>query len=127
MLYWLSLIVLCLGFLLIVIGCIEWDGKRNKLYGLLAENFESFVCTGVSTFIIAFIFFVILSIGMLINRLSKVADISRVEQAYKVLSYKMKNGFGRDENGILTEDMLDEIQAWNEDVSYKRDYETIFG
>ena len=52
MIFWLCLALLIIGIGLIVIGCIDWDYEKNKLFDFLYDNDDTLRSIGcITTFI----------------------------------------------------------------------------
>ena len=46
------------------------------------------------------------------------AQIEQNKERYKALEYKVTSGACRDELGLLSKEVIDEVQEWNEDIKY---------
>lgn len=118
MIFWLCLAILIIGIGLIVIGCINWSYKKNKLFDFLYYNDDTLRFIGnIITFISGFIMIIII---IILCRMYIGID-ARVEQSKKTfdaITYKVESGACRDEFGLLNKEVIDEIQSWNESVIY---------
>ena len=47
-------------------------------------------------------------------------------ETYKALTYKAESGVCRDQFGLLSKDVLDEIQNWNEEITHYKTMEDNF-
>jgi hypothetical protein len=61
---------------------------------------------------------IILAIVVASNRVDASPTRAKLEETYNALLFKAENGFVRDEFGFVNKELVDEIQYWNEDVSY---------
>ena len=118
MLFWLCLIILVIGIGLIIVGCIEWDYEKNKLFDFLYDNDEPFkIIGGIMTIIGALVMVIMITI-MSCNFIGVDARVEQSKEIYKAITYKVESGACRDEFGLLNKEVIDEIQEWNESVIY---------
>ena len=106
-----------IGIALIMIGNHNWDSEK---YHFLYYNDDEFVFSGVITLVISIIIslvMIIVAIG--INSESE-ATLAKEQQRYEALMYKMNSSDCRDEFGLLNKSICDEIQMWNEKISYNK-------
>ena len=54
------------------------------------------------------------------------ANIAKNEELYKAITYKVESGACRDEFGLLSKEVIDEIQEWNKDVLYNQSVQDNF-
>lgn len=66
--------------------------------------------------IVAFIMSVILSVNQIYERIS----LSKYQERYNALTYKIESDSYRDDFGLLNKEVIDEIQDWNEDLTFKK-------
>ena len=118
MLFWLFVIILAVGIGLIVVGCIEWDYKKNKLFDFLYDNDGPFKIIGGITTIIGGLVMAIMVTIMCYSFIGVDARVEQSKEIYKAITYKVESGACRDEFGLLNKEVIDEIQAWNESVIY---------
>ena len=115
MLFWLFVIILVVGIGFIVIGNYDWD--REKHYFLYEHDFDIEI---IGNWIVA-ISGVILAIMIMFLCFSHIninAKIEKNKEIYKAIEYKVTSGACRDEFGLLSKEVIDEAQEWNEDVKY---------
>lgn len=48
------------------------------------------------------------------------AQLQKWRETYSALNFKLESGACRDEFGLLSKEIIDEIQHWNEDVAYNK-------
>ena len=44
------------------------------------------------------------------------ATVDRLQERYEAITYKVESGACRDELGLLSKEVIDEIQDWNETI-----------
>jgi hypothetical protein len=115
MLFWLFIIILAVGISLFVVGNKEWDRKNHPF---LYENDYKIGAvgiwtTGISALVLAVMVFILC--GWYINL---DAQVERNKEIYEGITYKVTSGACRDEFGLLSKEVVDEVQKWNEDVRY---------
>lgn len=125
MLLWLSLIVFFIGFGAVGIGChfdiyyCEGNAEtKNKIKGFICDHSEATIAMGA---IIAFVSVMI--ILMMLGTMFKnyiVADVkvAQLYERYNAIVYKMESDSCRDEFGLLNKEIIDEVQDWNENITY---------
>lgn len=104
MLFWLVAIIFVVGITMMVVGA-------NKGYWNL-ENVG---------FAITLIFGIALVIMIIILCCQHIGIDARVEknfEIYNAIEYKVTSGACRDELGLLSKEVIDEVQNWNKDVKY---------
>lgn len=106
MLFWIFVIILAVGIGLIV--------GSNFLYTFDDEvKIIGKLITVISTVVLA----IMLSI-ICFNYVNIDAGIEKNKEIYNALEYKITSGACRDEFGLLSKEVIDEVQEWNEDVKY---------
>ena len=118
MIFWLCLAILIIGIGLIVIGCIDWDYKKNKLFDFLYDNDDTLkFIGGIITFISGFIMIIMITI-LCCMYIGIDARVEKSKETFDAITYKVESGACRDEFGLLNKEVIDEIQSWNESVIY---------
>lgn len=102
MLFWLCLIVLIVGIVLVTVR-------------------DSWVTVIVSGFIMAVM--VIVLVG---NYIGVNAQVEKLKERYNAITYKVESGACRDEFGLLNKEVIDEIQDWNESITYNKNIQENF-
>ena len=126
MIFWLCLIILIIGIGLIVIGCIDWDYKKNKLFDFLYDNDDTLKFIGcILTFISGFIM-IIMIIILCFMYIGIDARVEQSKETFDAITYKVESGACRDEFGLLNKEVIDEIQSWNESVIYNQKMQNDF-
>ena len=126
MLFWLFIIILAVGIGLIVVGCIEWDYEKNKLFDFLYDNGEYFkLIGGITTFIGGFVLLIMLVVIPCMY-IGIDAKAEQSKEIYKAITYKVESGACRDEFGLLNKEIIDEIQSWNKSVIYNQKMQNDF-
>lgn len=106
MIFWICVLVLVVAIVLCVIG------NMNCMDGLEIGG-------GVTAFIMG-IAVVIMCICLCFEYSAVDANIARNEEAYKAITYKVESGACRDELGLLSKEVIDEVQTWNKNVIYNQ-------
>ncbi len=131
MLFWLTVGFIVLGIMFVAISRVSWykiykkDGLNPKL-----AKFAKFMYNNDDVFssfggLVSIIFSVVAAIMLLIIGCSYLDANAKVElynERYEALEYKVTSGACRDEFGLLSKSVIDEVQDWNEDLIY---YQTI--
>lgn len=105
------------GIALIMIGKHDW---RSEKHHFLYYHDDDFVFSGMITLVTSIIIVALMgfvSIG--INSESE-ATLAKEQQRYEALMYKINSSDCRDEFGLLNKSICDEIQMWNEKISYNK-------
>lgn len=129
MIFWLMIMLLVVGIVLLVLGYKDWSDYRHcddkkslkeRLGNYLYYNDESVVVVG---WIVTIIFAIVCGI-MLICICDAHAGVEgkrlQMQETYKALNFKAQSECARDEFGLLNKEIIDEIQSWNEDIVYKK-------
>ena len=126
MIFWLCLAILIIGIGLIVIGCIDWDYKKNKLFDFLYDNDDTLSFIGcITIFISGFIMIIMITI-LCCMYIGIDARVERSKETFDAITYKVESGACRDEFGLLNKEVIDEIQFWNESVIYHQKMQNDF-
>jgi hypothetical protein len=120
MLFWLCLIVLIVGIGLVIVGKMEWFDTRNKNKYCTIKSF-GWVTVVISGIIMVIMIFVFACAYIGVN-----AQVERNKERYNAITYKVESGACRDEFGLLNKEVIDEIQDWNEDVTYYKIFQKDF-
>lgn len=123
MLFWLFVIIGLVGVGLIVVGLRDWDSKKHHFLWRYDSNI---VGTGIVTMAIAGIAILISLLCLWGNYIGIDAYVAKNYERYEALTYKMESGACRDELGLLSKEVIDEIQEWNEDVKYYQNIQDDF-
>lgn len=128
MLFWLCLIVLIVGIRLVIVGKMEWFDTRNKnkLRKFLYQNDCTIKSFGWVTVVISGIIIVIMIFVFACAYIGVNAQVERNKERYNAITYKVESGACRDEFGLLNKEVIDEIQDWNEDVTYYKIFQKDF-
>lgn len=128
MLFWLCFIVLIVGIGLITVGNMEWFDVRNenKLRKFLYQNHYTIKSSGLVTVVISGIIIVIMIIVFACNYIGVNAQVEKNKEQYNAITYKVESGACRDELGLLNKEVIDEIQDWNENITYYKNIQKDF-
>jgi uncharacterized oligopeptide transporter (OPT) family protein len=123
MIFWIFVIVLLISIGMIIIGNQKWDSETHHF---LYWHDEHVLYTGLTGTIISAIIVVLMLAGICEGQITSNANSAKYEETYKALTYKLESGSCRDELGLLSKSVIDEIQAWNEDVVSKQKMQNNF-
>ena len=132
MLFWLCLIILIIGIALIIIGNIEWYNPLHepkagiKLKKFLYYNNGLFKCYGWITTLISGFIMLIMIVCITSVYIQANARVEKLKETYNALTYKVESDACRDEFGLLNKEIIDEIQEWNEDITYSKNIQRNF-
>nr|DAD59683.1 MAG TPA: hypothetical protein [Bacteriophage sp.] len=128
MLFWLCLIVLIVGIGLVTVGKMEWFDTRNKnkLRKFLCQNDNTIESSGWITVVISGTIMVIMIVVFACTYIGVNAQVEKSKERYNAITYKVESGACRDEFGLLNKEVIDEIQDWNEDVTYYKNFQKDF-
>lgn len=123
MLFWLFVIILIIGIVLIAVGSTSWDKNKHKfLYWHDGDICYVGGCiSAISGFIVTVMLFVLCC-----SYIDTDAKIAENKERYAALEYKIESGACRDELGLLSKEVIDEVQEWNEDVVYYQNIQNNF-
>lgn len=123
MLFWLFIIIGIVGVGLYRLGCRDWDFDKQHWMWYHSDKFE---VGGAVLFFIAIIAIVISLLCICGNFMGIDADVAKYHEKYEALTYKMESGACRDEFGLLSKEVIDEIQYWNTDLTYRQNIQDDF-
>ena len=107
MLFLMMFIVLLMSLTIWLLGSKVLHSEALDIIGSL----------GVVLSIIAAIVMVLI---ISLNHIGSDAKVEKYKETQKALIYKVESESCRDELGLLNKEIIDEIQAWNEDVAYRK-------
>ena len=110
MLFWLFVIAIVVGISFIVI-----EEKVYKRTGKYLNNLEDI--GGWIVFVSAIVL-VIMIIILCCQHIGIDARVEKNLEIYNAIEYKVTSGACRDEFGLLSKEVIDEVQNWNKDVKY---------
>lgn len=132
MLFWLTLIVTVVGFGIFAFGewcdeCIDYkEAEKSKLRHWLYMNYSEIESVGCIVCGIGFIVLVIMIVFLLGGHIGCGAEVAEMNEQYKGITYKVESGACRDELGLLSKEVIDEVQEWNEDIVYYQNVQDDF-
>ena len=108
MIFWIFVILLVIGVLVTIYGDYNWS------------DIGYFVATlsGIVT--------IVLLIIIICNHATIDADIKTQRETYKAIVYKVESDACKDEFGLLSKEVLDEVQEWNETIIYRQNAQDNF-
>lgn len=123
MLFWLFVIIGLVGVGLTVVGVRNWDSEKHHFLWLYDSKIAG---TGIVTMVIAGFAILISLLCMCGTYIGIDAYVAENYERYAALTYKMESGACRDELGLLSKEVIDEIQEWNEDIKYYQNIQDDF-
>lgn len=110
-----------------------WTTLMTAIIGLIIYRFDQDICetyilavAGAAMHIISMVAAVIMIFVMIMNHAGVDAKVKSNQERYEALLYKAGSEESRDEHGILNKEIVDEIQDWNEDVTYYQEIQNDF-
>lgn len=131
MLFWLFVIVMVIFSGIWVLGHIDWYNikekrrkakKSIKFVEYMYKKDDLFKDVGCLTTVISIVVVLIMLVVVIAGHVDTEAKVKQNIERYNALNYKVTSGACRDELGLLSKSVIDEIQDWNEDVIY---YQTV--
>ena len=109
------LIALIIGVILIIVGNVSWDSRKHPFLWNIDCDIESAgkVVAVISGIVIAIMISILCGQYMSVD-----AYLEKNRETYKALTYKIESNSCRDEFGLLSKELIDEVQEWNQDVRY---------
>lgn len=113
MLFWLFVILLVIGIgMLFISDKILYD---DGVFGL-----------GLSFIIISFLVILISGFIISVNQSGADARIAELNARYESLVYQYENDIYDNDNDLGKRDLMEDIQEWNETISYKQEMQDNF-
>lgn len=119
MLFWGSIILIAVGIIFAIIESYyepHYDRWGNEI---LCDCAIGFVIIGAIIFLMS-------ATVLGFTHIDRKATLQSNIETYKALTYKAESGACRDQFGLLSKDVLDEIQNWNEEVTHYKTMENNF-
>ena len=110
MLFWLFVIITVVGMFLLVLSDRTTDYDKNEL-----ERGVGSLLT-----IVGWVMILLSALIMTINYIGINAKVERYNARYESLVYQYENDIYDNDNDIGKKELMDDIQSWNEDVSYRK-------
>ena len=104
MLFWLAVIAFAVGIVMQIV--------MNKKHWWKLEFASSF------TIFVSSIVLVIMIVILCCQYIGVDARVEKNFEIYNAIEYKVTSGACRDELGLLSKEVIDEVQNWNKDVRY---------
>ena len=108
MVFWIFVILLVVGILVAIFGDYGWDD-----FGSVVAIISGIITIGLLIIIIY-------------NRATINADLEKQKETYKAIVYKVESDACKDELGLLSKEVIDEVQTWNETIIYKKNIQDNF-
>ena len=114
MLFWLFVIVMVVGVLLLILED-HYLFKNNWAYDM-----------GATMSIIGFLAVLVSILIISISHIGLDAKVERCNARYESLVYQYENDIYDNDNDLGKKELMDDIQEWNEDVSYYKELQYDF-
>ena len=114
MLFWLFVIVMVVGIFLIILDA-HFLYKNNWAYDM-----------GATMTIIGFLAVLVSILIISISHIGLDAKVERCNARYESLVYQYENDIYENDNDLGKKELMDDIQEWNEDVSYYKELQYDF-
>ena len=112
MIFWLCVLIMVVGIILWTIGCKEYIDGMWMAGSMLAIFFGLAV--------------LIMSIVLCANYSTADANVAEREELYRAITYKVESESCRDEFGLLSKEIIDEVQEWNKGIIYRQNIQRNF-
>lgn len=114
MLFWLFVIVMVIGALLLILD-----------YHSLFNN-DLAIDTGLTMSIIGFVAVLSSIVIIFFSHMGLDAKVEKYNARYESLVYQYENNIYENDNDLGKKELMDDIQSWNEDVSYYKELQYDF-
>lgn len=108
----MGLLLITISILIVGIVCI--------IVGLnictLSDADQVIEFTGVAMTVISGAALIVMITALCINYIGLDGDVAQHTETYRALEYKVTSEACRDEFGLLSKEVIDEVQAWNEEI-----------
>lgn len=115
MFFWLFVIILVISIALIVIANSEWVTDNNDFVN---DNDDAIVMIGLIALGVSGILIICMVAMLFYQYINADAVSEKNKETYRAIEYKVASDACRDEFGLLSKSVIDEVQAWNEYVRY---------
>ena len=116
MLFWLFVIITVVGMELLVLSDRTTDYDKSELE----------LGIGSLLTIVGCVMILLSTLIMTINYIGINAKVERYHARYESLVYQYENDIYENDNDIGKKELMDDIQEWNEDVSYYKELQYDF-
>lgn len=123
MFFWMFVIGLVVGIGLWIIGTRKWDSSKHHW---LWYNDKEITFAGVITTVIFAIVVIVMGVYIGVEHNEAQANLATLQERETALVYKLESGACRDEFGLLSKSVIDEIQSWNESIVRKKNLQNNF-
>jgi hypothetical protein len=127
--FWLMLIFLVIGSIAWIVSYkfSNYDTKDDSAFHKFVYRYEDAIkISGGTITIISIVIVLCMVIGICINHNEEIMLVDTYRQQYQALVYKLETDTCRDELGLLSKTVIDEIQNWNTDLAYKKNVQDNF-
>ena len=114
MLFWLFVIVMVVGIFLIILDA-HFLYKNNLTFDI-----------GMTMALVGFVAVLTSSLIILLSHIGLDAKVERSNARYESLVYQYENNIYDNDNDLGKKELMDDIQEWNEDVSYYKELQYDF-
>ena len=114
MLFWLFVIVMVVGVLLVILDA-HFLYKNDLTFDI-----------GMTMALVGFLAVLTSSLIILLSHIGLDAKVERSNARYESLVYQYENDIYDNDNDLGKKELMDDIQEWNEDVSYYKELQYDF-
>ena len=114
MLFWLFVIVMVVGIFLIILDA-HFLYKNDLTFDI-----------GMTMALVGFVAVLTSSLIILLSHIGLDAKVERSNARYESLVYQYENDIYENDNDLGKKELMDDIQEWNEDVSYYKEIQYDF-
>lgn len=132
MVFWIALILTALGIAFMVatvkIGKkFRWgEDDNNKYIEFVYRHDDGLLFGGGTVAVISGLVVLIMLIAIIASSCGINAKVHMWRETYTALTYKLESGACRDEFGLLSKEIIDEVQDWNQNVAYNQNIQRDF-
>lgn len=123
MIFWLSVIIFAVGVVILIGNRIGESLSYEYEYSSVSGFILSF---GVVISFISVVWFLVAGLILLLTQTNVAAYRQVNAEKYKALTYKLESKACRDQFGLLSKEIIDEVQNWNIKVTYYKSMEANF-
>lgn len=114
MLFWLFVIVMVVGVLLVILDA-HFLYKNDLTFDI-----------GMTMALVGFLVVLTSSLIILLSHIGLDAKVEKHNARYESLVYQYENDIYENDNDLGKKELMDDIQEWNEDVSYYKELQYDF-
>lgn len=106
MLFWIFVILAAVG------GLVLWLNRKNYSYADIKLD-EVAIFTSLMSGFVAFVMLLVI----ITNNVGNDGYVAKMHTRYDMLTYQYENNFYDNDNDVGKRELIEDIQAWNEDLA----------